>query len=78
MIKGSIALKKMDKFPAVADFSGFKLDDVNVTIPTRTKLIVQQRAFDCFNTKDKSLIYHADGKQIAMNFTPLDESIVLP
>ena len=42
-------------------------DEVKINISPRTTLIVQQRVFDCFNTKDQSKIYHAT------NFTRLEE-----
>ena len=59
-----------------ADMAGLNKseDEANIAIPPRTKLIVQQRVFDCFNTKDQSKIYHATGRQIATNFTRLEET----
>ena len=68
----------MEAFPCSAGgLNGLK-DEVNTTIPPRTKLIVQQLVFDCFNTQDQSKIYHATGRRIAINSTRLEEPILPP
>lgn len=48
-------------------------DEVSITIPPRTKLVVKQRVFDCFDTKDQSKIYQAAGRRITTSFTKLEE-----